>query len=63
MAEGVCPTFHGFRVDQAIALADITVGQLEQFHFAKNPWSPDSAPKLEQPVGLEIERGGSSQTK
>ena len=58
-----CPTFHGFRVDQAIALADITIGQLEQYHFAKNPWSPDSAPKLDQPVGFEIERGGSSQTK
>jgi hypothetical protein len=44
-----CPTFHGFRVEQAIALTDITVGQLEQSHFAQNPWSPDSAPKLEQP--------------
>src|SRR5260370_15802974 len=58
-----CPTFHGFRVDQAIALADFTIGQLAPFHVAKNPWSPASAPKLEQPVGLEIERGGSSQTK
>jgi hypothetical protein len=58
-----CPTFHGFRVEQAIALSDITVGQLEQSHFAENPWSPDSAPKLEQPVGFEIERDGSSQTK
>jgi predicted metal-dependent hydrolase len=44
------PTFRGFRVEQAIALTDVTVGQLERSHFAKNPWSPDSAPKLE-PVG------------
>jgi predicted metal-dependent hydrolase len=57
------PVFHGFRVEQAIKLAELTVGQLEQAHFAKNPWSPDFAPKLEQPVGFEIEPGGSSQTK
>jgi predicted metal-dependent hydrolase len=57
------PVFHGFRVEQAIKLAELTVGQLEQSQFDKNPWSPDFAPKLEQPVGFEIERGGSSQTK
>src|ERR1700745_2585076 len=47
-----CPTFHGFRVEQAIGLTDLMVGQLEQSHFAQNPWSPDSAPKLEQPQQL-----------
>jgi len=57
------PAFHGLRVEQTIKLIELTVEQLEQSHFAKNPWSPDFAPKLEQPVGFEIERGGSSQTK
>ena len=57
------PAFHGLRVEQTIKLIELTVQQLEQSHFAKNPWSPDFAPKLEQPVGFEIERGGSSQTK
>jgi predicted metal-dependent hydrolase len=51
------PMFQGFRVEEAIALADLIVGQLEQSHFAQNPWSPDSAPKLEQPAGPETERG------
>jgi hypothetical protein len=43
------PAFHGFRVEQAIKLTELTVEQLEQSHFAKNPWSPDFAPKLELP--------------
>ncbi|HZC34057.1 MAG TPA: DUF309 domain-containing protein [Chthoniobacterales bacterium] len=41
-----CPKFRGFQVEQAIALSDVTVGQLEQFHFTRNPWSPESAPFL-----------------
>jgi predicted metal-dependent hydrolase len=57
------PMFHGFRVEQAIALADLTIGQLEQSHFAQNPWSPDLAPKLEQPVGPGIEPHGSKRIK
>jgi predicted metal-dependent hydrolase len=44
-----CPKFHGFQVEQAIGLSDAIVGQLERFHFTRNPWSPASAPKLEQP--------------
>jgi uncharacterized protein len=43
------PTFHGFRVEQGIKLIELMVEQLERSHFAKNPWSPDFAPKLELP--------------
>jgi predicted metal-dependent hydrolase len=43
------PEFRGFRVEQALALGDFTVRQLEQSHFTTNPWSPESAPKLDLP--------------
>jgi predicted metal-dependent hydrolase len=43
------PGFHGFGVDRAIALIDSTLAQLEHSQFTANPWSPESAPKLELP--------------
>jgi hypothetical protein len=43
------PKFHGCRVDQVLALSELTAGMLEQSHFTVNPWSPSSAPKLVLP--------------
>src|ERR1700737_1888539 len=43
------PEFRGFRVEQALALGDFTVRQLARSHFTTNPWSPESAPKLDLP--------------
>jgi predicted metal-dependent hydrolase len=48
-----CPEFRGFRVDQALALSDLTVSQLEESHFNVNPWSPSSPPKLGMPDELD----------
>jgi len=44
-----CPGFQGFGVDRAIVLIDLTLAQLERSQFTANPWSPESAPKLELP--------------
>jgi predicted metal-dependent hydrolase len=43
------PEFRSCRVDQALALSEVTAGMLEQSHFAVNPWSPSSAPRLVLP--------------
>ena len=48
-----CPEFHGFRVEQAIALSERLISELEQTHFTRNPWSPNSAPKLPLPDELD----------